>query len=87
MFITLVPKVLYNFFLFVALSTLGTLVDYVECPNVLSTNCNLQNGNFSVSSSFPLSYPLRSLINTDYTMFKSLTYAFTPERDRYKKVL
>ena len=49
MFITIVPK----FFFF---ATLGTFIEFnwlihqVKCPNVSTTNSNLQNGNFVYQS-------------------------------------
>ena len=56
LFITLVPKVLYNFFLFVGLTTLGSLMYFywlihsIKCPDVSTTNCNLQKSLFGVYS-------------------------------------
>ena len=59
LFITLIPKVLNNFFLFVGLTTLGTFYEFllwnwlihkIECSNVSTNNCNLQKREFCVSS-------------------------------------
>ncbi len=53
LFITLVPKVYNNVFLFVGLTNLGTLLNFdwlihqVECLNVSTTNFNLQKGKFA----------------------------------------
>ena len=73
LFIALFPKVFINIFLLIGLATLGTLknfdclVNWVECSNVSTTNCNLHKGNFvyhyrgCTSIYRPLSYPLSSL--------------------------
>ena len=56
LFITLVPQIYNNVFLFVCLTTLGTFLEfdcfvhYVKCSNVSTTNCNVKKGKFCLSS-------------------------------------
>ena len=44
----LLHKIYNNIFLFVGLTTLGPLTNFVKCPNVLANNFNLQKESFSV---------------------------------------
>ena len=58
----------------------GWLVNLVECPDVLTTNCNLWKGQFYVltlhGDVHQLSYPFRSLKNV--TFLKIPLYIFMP---------